>query len=644
MRRLVRWTAAAAAVLILWITALVLKSGAIEDDIAARAEAALRRAGQPWARAAISARDLSLSGDAPSDDARAIARDIAGSIWGVRKVTDNTALVAPVSPYIFNAGLGADGLEFYGHVPGDSERAAILAAARQQFTDRKVRQQTRLGGGAPAGFQRTAIYALSQLARLRSGAIEMRDRRVSIAGEARTPGDYLAVLAALKALPRGYEAGSVDVRPPHTGTFFWTAERTAGGIRLGGSVPDVASRRKMLQLARAMFPDAAVRDEMIYAGGAPDGLIASAGYALEALLQFSRASVRIEAGALTINGTARDAAAYGALRRSLAAPPAGIVSVRADIAPVVVRPFRWQIARKPDEIILSGYIPAEPDRNRVIRFASQQFPDIRLVDTMVVADGAPASWLSAAKRAIGEASRLEFGTAVLSDRALTITGRAASATAARKIRTGLASLTGGYVGSAVLTVEPAPVHEQSRKPEIASVAAPVAETARPAVPDCRAQATALLASDMIMFDSDSAEIRTDSAQVIARLAKILTPCGDARIGVAGHTDASGDRDRNLVLSQQRADAVAAALAAAGVPRDRLIAAGFGDTRPIADNKTAEGRTRNRRIEILVTRNDTPLFTGTVPKIPDLAKPARHSRKVRRRRPARAIQNFTAETR
>ena len=73
-------------------------------------------------------------------------------------------------------------------------------------------------------------------------------------------------------------------------------------------------------------------------------------------------------------------------------------------------------------------------------------------------------------------------------------------------------------------------------------------------------------------------------------------CLDARLEIVGHTDSQGDPDENLDLSKRRAEAVAESLTEAGLARDRLSTAGFGDTKPIDNNDTAEGRANNRRIE------------------------------------------------
>ena len=74
----------------------------------------------------------------------------------------------------------------------------------------------------------------------------------------------------------------------------------------------------------------------------------------------------------------------------------------------------------------------------------------------------------------------------------------------------------------------------------------------------------------------------------------------ARIVIEGHTDAYGTDENNLVLSQQRADAVRQYLLAnSPISADEIEAVGYGETRPIANNETKEGRQKNRRIDVVI---------------------------------------------
>jgi outer membrane protein OmpA-like peptidoglycan-associated protein len=105
--------------------------------------------------------------------------------------------------------------------------------------------------------------------------------------------------------------------------------------------------------------------------------------------------------------------------------------------------------------------------------------------------------------------------------------------------------------------------------------------------------------DRVGFEPDSATLRPDSRGQLADIAAILRAHPRVRVKIGGYTDNSGDPATNLRLSQAKASAVAAELRALGVEGDRIVAEGFGDQYPIADNSTAEGRARNRRVAIRV---------------------------------------------
>ncbi|CAE6873250.1 Peptidoglycan-associated lipoprotein [Paraburkholderia aspalathi] len=100
------------------------------------------------------------------------------------------------------------------------------------------------------------------------------------------------------------------------------------------------------------------------------------------------------------------------------------------------------------------------------------------------------------------------------------------------------------------------------------------------------------------FDTDKAVIRQDDQAVIDEIGKLLAKSSSLKISIDGHTDNVGDEKHNQQLSKQRAEAVAAALVAKGVDKNRLQAQGFGASKPIADNTSEDGRSKNRRVELV----------------------------------------------
>ena len=101
----------------------------------------------------------------------------------------------------------------------------------------------------------------------------------------------------------------------------------------------------------------------------------------------------------------------------------------------------------------------------------------------------------------------------------------------------------------------------------------------------------------LTFASGSHKIKPGFHDVLNSLAGILKEYNDTRINVYGHTDSVGKQSYNQKLSTIRARRVASYLAAKGVGSDRFSVEGFGESKPIASNKTKTGRTKNRRVEI-----------------------------------------------
>jgi outer membrane protein OmpA-like peptidoglycan-associated protein len=100
----------------------------------------------------------------------------------------------------------------------------------------------------------------------------------------------------------------------------------------------------------------------------------------------------------------------------------------------------------------------------------------------------------------------------------------------------------------------------------------------------------------ITFETNSAKITRESRPTLDETVKVLKENPKYDVTIEGHTDDTGSREHNVALSQKRADAVADYLVKHGVPRERVHTRGRGPDKPVADNSTAEGRAKNRRIE------------------------------------------------
>ncbi len=106
--------------------------------------------------------------------------------------------------------------------------------------------------------------------------------------------------------------------------------------------------------------------------------------------------------------------------------------------------------------------------------------------------------------------------------------------------------------------------------------------------------------DRVEFETDSATLRPSANEQLQNIASILKAYPSVKIKVGGYTDNTASPAYNLKLSQDRANAAMNQIVVFGVDRSRLSAEGYGEAHPVADNSTADGRQRNRRVDIRVT--------------------------------------------
>lgn len=102
----------------------------------------------------------------------------------------------------------------------------------------------------------------------------------------------------------------------------------------------------------------------------------------------------------------------------------------------------------------------------------------------------------------------------------------------------------------------------------------------------------------INFDSGKSTIKKESLPIIEQIIEMMNQATDIQISVEGHTDGDGSNESNLKLSNARAKAVLDAIVNGGITHSRLSSVGFGEEKPIADNNTEEGKTKNRRVELI----------------------------------------------
>ena len=118
------------------------------------------------------------------------------------------------------------------------------------------------------------------------------------------------------------------------------------------------------------------------------------------------------------------------------------------------------------------------------------------------------------------------------------------------------------------------------------------------------QARRIEVRESVYFDTDRATIKQRSLALLDRIAVVLNAHPEiTKLSVEGHTDDRGSARHNLDLSARRAEAVRQYFISQGVDAKRLVATGFGESHPVGDNKTEEGRAQNRRVEFLIAERE-----------------------------------------
>ncbi|MEO0372380.1 MAG: OmpA family protein, partial [Pseudomonadota bacterium] len=233
---------------------------------------------------------------------------------------------------------------------------------------------------------------------------------------------------------------------------------------------------------------------------------------------------------------------------------------------------------------LSGRVATETDRTMVDSFAMARFSSDGVDMRARVDDTVPDDWTFRVITGLDALSHLSNGIVSVTPDALTVRGATGEADAS----TTISSLLSGKLGEGSdfdINVR----YEEELDP-VASVPTPE---------ECEADINAIKDARKIQFEPGSARLDVTGKQIMDDIAETLRDCGELTMEIAGHTDSQGRESMNQQLSQSRAQTILNELRMRRVLTGSITAVGYGESEPIADNDTDEGREANRRIEFIV---------------------------------------------
>ena len=251
-------------------------------------------------------------------------------------------------------------------------------------------------------------------------------------------------------------------------------------------------------------------------------------------------------------------------------------------------------------LTLQGRIGAEQDLNELVQPALAAFDPSHLtnrIDTTV--STAAADWIEPVAGLLPQLAELKDASLDIVDRQVTLGGTAPSRDSRdRLVDLALTSFEQYDVVERVSVDASVPdsMIDTVAPPPPGTTPLPVAVREIRPTPSPLRRALEALDSERLAFESGSDVLTATSDERLDALADLLAAHPAVVVEIEGHTDATGSAEFNLSLSQKRASAVKRALIERGIRADRLVAYGYGEGVPVADNSTAEGRARNRRIE------------------------------------------------
>ena len=568
----------------------------IENSSATAVEKRLALEGFDWASVQTDGLKVVLEGEAASEALRFKALAAAGQIVEAARVIDNFTITdsrPPVAPKFSVEILRNDkSISLIGLVPTKADDA--------NFKDRVAR----IAGDLPvADFLETAdypvpdawssviSYGLLALERLEHSKISIGETQVTIEaiGESeaqksklleeltrRTPADITSKIGISAPRP---------VITPFTLRFRITADGASFDACSADS-PEAAVQILAAAKAAGLAEEATCRQGL----GVPSPLWSKAAtQAIAALAKLGGGSVTLSDADVTLTAPAgTDPTLFdtitsrldGDLPEVFALNPILLVAPETPEDDAAI-PEMVATLSPEGQVQIRGPVISPRAQRTLQTFAYAVFGSEDVYLSTKLQDNLPEGWMVRSLASLAGLSKLNSGIATVSPNAIDIIGL----TGRRSAKTDIAQILIDRLGDgAEFELEVTYLEELD----------PLARMLNGA--ECVAEITDLASQNKIKFEPGSATLDGDSRDTVQAIAEVFERCLEAPIEIGGHTDSQGREEMNLNLSKSRAEAVLTALRGARVKLKSLTAEGYGETQPIADNGTEEGREANRRIE------------------------------------------------
>lgn len=515
--------------------------------------------------------------------------------FGVRKPLPPTE-----APYSWALTRKDKALGMFGYLP-EAALETMPAKVAGIIKEADLTLQIEAARGEPKGLWEVIDISARLLAKLPDAKADLLGRKLTISGYLEDGNrDHMALFDTISAQVAGIAIDGIEFDfqierplPPVVSPFTWGLSREGNTLAMSGFLTEPLLQQ-VPEKAAGLLKDGDFASSVLVARGAPDGLLAATDFSASILKQLPAGKAMLSDKILTISGALEDGnddhvALYQKLKKQIARAKLGDVSLDWQI----VEPKKpmpkvngFTIRRTEAGVDLTGAVPSEKVRKSLLELARRKFgiagvtSDLEVWTRGGIAGLRNRDYTRLTQTALQAVSRLGSGEATLGEAGLSLKG-------------------GAYYDGALEQVQQLLAKNMPRGMELQSELA-VAEPGEAVDADrCQVLLKTALEQNTILFDSGRASISSDSFGLLDGLIYTARRCPDSRLQIEGHTDDVGDDATNQLLSERRAASVLGYLVGAGLAEERLEAIGYGETRPVADNATREGKAKNRRIEFLI---------------------------------------------
>jgi len=577
----------------------------IENEAEQKIQTALLASGQKWATIRPDGLRVNLTGLAPDEASRFRALEIMGDIVDTGRIIDKTTVLQStgivVPRFTLEVLRNLDRISLIGLIPERQGRTDILARAQTIAGEGTVTDMLESAEHAiPKGWRTNLAYGLDSLEQLPLAKISITADRVKVTAVTQSHEEQKRIEAMLReSKPENTQLVLAITAPrPVIAPFRMRLILRDGKAELSSCSADTrATRERILRAARK----AGVNDKVSCAIGlgVPTTDWAKAVVmSIEALNELGGGSLSFtdsDIALIAVDNTSQ--ADFDTIVARLENNLPDLFSLHAVLPPKVlvngdnakVDPPEFTATRSPEGMVqLRGRVQNSRSKNSITAFAGALFGREIVHNQTRIDKELPDGWPTRVLAGLEGLSKLHHGSVLVLPDKVIIRGVGASP----EITGELSRLFSVRIGG-----------KGNYKIDVKFDETLVKRKENPSSQECQAQINAVLTEQQIVFAPSSTTIEATSQGVLDTIAEIVKECPETKFEIEGHTDSQGSEELNKNLSQLRAEAVVDALLGRRVITSGLVAKGYGEEQPIADNKTEEGRAKNRRIAFRLIKNE-----------------------------------------